>query len=110
MVSDERYGLHRSLVDCFGQRAGDSLFVFVAAALAIASRLLQDRDGLRVMLYLLLAVRTGAPDGMHGNREEKECEEGQAQRPHSHRCGGWPIRRPEYRKVIAWGWNASKDL
>ena len=69
MVSDERYGFHRSLVDCFDPRAGDSLFVFVAAALAIASRLLQDRDGLRVMLYLLLAVRTGAPDGMHGNRE-----------------------------------------
>jgi hypothetical protein len=110
MVSDERYGLHRSLVDCFGQRAGDSLFVFVAAALAIASRLLQDRDGLRVMLYLLLAVRTGAPDGVHGNGEEKECEEGQTQRPHSRRCGGWSIRRPEYRKVIAWGWNASKDL
>ena len=109
MVSDERYGLHRSLVDCFDQRAGDSLFVFVATALAIASRLLQDRDGLRVMLYLLLAVRTGPPDGMHGYREERECEEGQAQRPHSHRCGGWPTR-PEYRKVIAWGWNASKDL
>ena len=36
MVGDERYGLHRSLVDRFGERAGDSLFVFVAAALAIA--------------------------------------------------------------------------
>jgi hypothetical protein len=101
MVSDGRYGPHWSLVNCFGERAGDSLFVFVA--FAIASRLLQDRDGLRVMLYLLLAVRTGAPDGMHGYREEKECEEGQAQRPHSHRCGEWPISRPEYRKVIARG-------
>ena len=36
MVGDERYGLHQSLVDRFGERAGDSLFVFVAAALAIA--------------------------------------------------------------------------
>ena len=34
MVGDERYGLHQSLVDRFGERAGDSLFV--AAALAIA--------------------------------------------------------------------------
>jgi CBS domain-containing membrane protein len=36
MVEDERYDLHRRLVDRFGGKAGDALYSFVAGALAVA--------------------------------------------------------------------------
>ena len=81
MISDERYGLHRSLVNCFGERAGDSLFVFVALAIAALRR--GPEEDVRALPY------TWTTPARPARRV---------------------IRRPEYRKVIAWGWNASKDL
>jgi CBS domain-containing membrane protein len=35
MAGDELHGLHQRLVDRFGERAGDALYTFVAAALAM---------------------------------------------------------------------------
>src|SRR5215208_5232386 len=36
MADEERYGLHQRLAERFGERAGEALYTFVAAALAIA--------------------------------------------------------------------------